>query len=101
MLFSRPVDNEEEERKKEPMGAQAKIALRALSESEAGCLQQVVNASSERIDAVKRSRALLAVSAGMSFTQAEQCSGLSREGTFLLVERFNQRRLTVLMIAPG
>jgi transposase len=83
------------------MGARAHIALRALSEAEANRLQQVANASSERIDAVKRANALLAVSAGMSFTQAGHHSGLSREGVSQLVERFNQRGLAVLMIAPG
>jgi hypothetical protein len=42
--------------------------------------KRVVKASSERIDAVKRAKALLAVTEGKTFTQAGQLSGLSREG---------------------
>ena len=52
------------------MGARAKIALRPLSEAEQRSLQRVARASSERVDAVKRAKALLAVAAGKSLTQA-------------------------------
>src|SRR5215470_3347431 len=83
------------------MGAQAKIALRPLSEAEQHALQRVSKASSERVDAVKRAKALLAVAAGETLTQAGRLSGLSRECVSQLVERFNQRGLAVLMIASG
>src|SRR5260370_24401868 len=83
------------------MGARAKIALRRLSEAEQHTLQCVSKASSERVDTVKRAKALLAVAEGKTLTQAGRLSGLSREGVSQLVERFNQRGMTVLAIAPG
>jgi transposase len=83
------------------MGAHPKIALRPLSEAEQHALQRVTKASSERVDAVKRAKALLAVADGKTFTQAGESADLSREGVSQLVERFNQRGLAVLMIAPG
>jgi transposase len=83
------------------MGAQQKQALRPLSEAERHALQRVVKASSERVDTVKRAKALLAVAEGKSFTHAGSLSGLSREGVSQLVGRFNQRGLSVLSIAPG
>jgi transposase len=83
------------------MGARPKIVLRPLGEAEQHALQRVAKASSERVDTVKRAKALLAVAAGKSFTQAGRFSGLSREGVSQLVERFNQRGMAVLVIAPG
>jgi transposase len=83
------------------MGARQKQALRPLSEAERHELQRVAKASSERVDTVKRAKALLAVADGKTFTQAGPLSGLSREGVSQLVERFNQRGLAVLVIAPG
>jgi transposase len=83
------------------MGTRQKQALRPLSEAERHTLQRVAKASSERVDTVKRAKALLAVVEGQTFTQASPLSGLSREGVSQLVERFNQRGLAVLMIAPG
>jgi transposase len=83
------------------MGAQPKIALRPLSEAEQHALQRVAKASSERMDTVKRARALLAVAEGKTLTQAGMNAQLSREGVSQLVERFNERGLAVLLIAPG
>jgi transposase len=83
------------------MGAQAKIVLRPLSEAEQHVLQRVAKASSERVDTVKRAKALLAVAEGKTFTQAGRLSGLSREGVSQLVERFTQRGLAALVIAAG
>jgi transposase len=83
------------------MGARQKMTLRPLSEAERHELQRVAKASSERVDTVKRAKALLAVADGRTFTQAGSLSGLSREGVSQLVERFNQRGLAVLVIAPG
>jgi transposase len=83
------------------MGAQPKIALRPLSQAEQQALQRVAKASSERVDTVRRAKALLAVAAGESFTQAGKLAGLSRAGVSQLVERFNQRGLAVLVIASG
>jgi hypothetical protein len=50
------------------MGAHQKQALRLLSEAERHELQRVAKASSERVDAVKRAKALLAVAEGKTFT---------------------------------
>jgi transposase len=83
------------------MGAHQKRALRSLSEAERQALQRLAKTSSERVDAVKRAQALLAVAEGKTFTQAGVGAGLSREGVSQLVERFNQRGLAVLVIAPG
>ncbi len=83
------------------MGAQPKIALRPLSQAEQQALQRVAKASSERVDTVRRAKALLVVAAGESFTQAGKLAGLSREGVSQLVKRFNQRGLAVLVITPG
>jgi len=83
------------------MGTRPKIALRPLSQSEQQALQRVVKASSERVDAVKRAKALLAVAEGKTLTQAGMSAQLSREGVSQLVERFNERGLEVLVIAKG
>src|SRR5947209_19891653 len=83
------------------MGARAKIALCPLSEAQEQALQRVTKASSERVDAVKRAKALLAVAEGKTLTQAGRLSGLSREGVSQLGERFNQRGPAGLMMPPG
>jgi transposase len=83
------------------MGRRPKTALRPLSEAERHELQRVTKASSERLDAVKRARALLAVADGKTLTQAGESANLSREGVSQLVERFNQRGLAVFVIAAG
>ena len=72
-----------------------------MSEAERHELQRVARASSERVDTVKRAKALLAVADDKTFTQASTLSGLSREGVSQLVERFNERGLAVLLIARG
>src|SRR6266516_1982098 len=80
------------------MGARQKHTLRPLSEAERRELQRVAKASSERVDTVKRAKALLAVAEGKTFTHAGSLSGLSREGVSQLVERFNQSGLAVLQV---
>src|SRR5712691_4917453 len=83
------------------MGRRQIQALRPLSEGEQHELQRIAKASSERIDRVKRAKALLAVAEGKTFSQAGQLSGLSHEGISQLVGRFNERGLAVLVIARG
>jgi transposase len=83
------------------MGARQKTALRPLSEAEQQAFRRVAKASSERVDTVKRAKALLSVADGKTLTQAGVSAGLSHEGVSQLVERFNQRGLAVLAIAPG
>jgi transposase len=83
------------------MGVRPKITLRPLSEAERDALRRVTKASSERVDTVKRAKALLAVADGRTLTQAGVSAGLSREGVSQLVERFNIQGLVVLAIASG
>jgi transposase len=90
-----------EAKKQVTHGRTTKISLRPLSQAEQQALQRVAKASSERVDTVRRAKALLVVAAGESFTQAGKLAGLSREGVSQLVERFNQRGLAVLVITPG
>ena len=76
--------------------------LRTLSQEEEQVLQRMVKATSERVDVVKRAKALLAVQAGKPYTQAAQEAGYqSGDSVSQLVERFNQRGLAALLIAPG
>jgi transposase len=83
------------------MGRPRKEELRALTEEEQQELKRVAKASSERLDAVKRAKALLAVAAGATLTNASQEAGLSREAVAQLVVRFNEHGLAVLEIAAG
>jgi transposase len=76
--------------------------LRALTQEEERALQRLVKATSERVDVVKRAKALLAVKAGKSYTQAAKLAGYkSGDSVSQLVERFNQQGLAALLIAPG
>jgi transposase len=72
-----------------------------LSQTEEQTLQRIVKATSERVDTVKRAKALLAVAEGKTLTQAGKNAQLSREGVSQLVERFNKRGLAILVIAKG
>ncbi len=83
------------------MGRPRKEELRELTEEEQQELKRVVKATSERIDAIKRAKALLAVAARATLTKASQEAGLSREAVAQMVTRFNQRGLAVLEIAAG
>jgi transposase len=83
------------------MGRPVKDPLRAVTKTEEQELKRVVKATSERMDTVRRAKALLSVAAGASHTAAGQEAGLSREAVTQLVMRFNQRGLDVLFIAAG
>src|SRR5437764_9563852 len=84
------------------MGKEQKHPLRALTPQEEQELHRVVKATSERLDVVKRARALLAVWAGQPFTNAAAEVGYkSGDSISQLVERFNQQGLEALLIAPG
>jgi transposase len=79
-----------------------KEPLRALSQQEERELRRIVKASSERVDAVRRARALLAVAGGQSFTEAAHQADLkSGDGVGKLVKRFNEHGLAALLIASG
>ncbi len=83
------------------MGRSVKESLRSLSKPEEQELQRVVKATSERVDSVRRAKALLAIAAGKSRTAAGQEAGLSREGVTQVVKGFNRRGLDILSIAAG
>jgi transposase len=79
-----------------------KDPLRAVSEQEEQELQRLVKATSERLDVVRRAKALLAVKAGQSFTEAAHTVGLkSGDGVGKLVKRFHEHGPAALSIAAG
>ncbi len=79
-----------------------KHPLRTLTEQEERALSQITKASSERVDTVRRAKAVLAVHAGELFTVAAALSGFkSADSVSQLVERFNQQGLGALTIAAG
>jgi transposase len=79
-----------------------KHPLRALSGQEERELRRRVKASSERVDVVRRAKALLAVAAGQSFTEAAPQADLkSADSVGKRVVRFNDHGLAALSIAAG
>jgi transposase len=84
------------------MAVGPKERLRELMVDEQAALEQISQASSERVDRVRRARALLAVTQGTSFAKAARearlCSGTAVAN---LVVRFNRHGLGALRIAPG
>jgi len=84
------------------MGVPAQTHLRALTVQEERTLRRLSTATSERVDTVRRAKALLSVAVGQSLTQAARGAGFaSGEAVSRLVERFNERGLQVLRIAAG
>jgi hypothetical protein len=84
------------------MAQPQKEPLRALNEQEERELQRVAKATSERLDVVRRAKALVAVANGKPFTQAAHEAGLkSGDGVGKLVKRFNVGGLAALSIAAG
>jgi transposase len=75
--------------------------LRSITDAERNHLQTLVKTTSERVDVVRRAKALLALSSGYSFTEAGKQAGMSRQAATQLVERFNQRGLAGLLLAGG
>jgi hypothetical protein len=79
-----------------------KEPLRLLSEQEQQALQRIVKATSERMDVIKRAKALLAVAKGQRFSAAAREAGFASGDTVgHLVSRFNRQGLAALLIAPG
>ena len=84
------------------MARAQKEPLRPLSEAERRALEGMVKASSERVDGVRRARALLAVADTGSCAEAARRAGFgSAAAVAKLVHRFNQRGADALTIAPG
>jgi transposase len=76
--------------------------LRPLSDAERHALTALVKATSERLDRVRRARALLTVAQTGSFATAAREAGFRSVTTVTnLVHRFNQRGVDALMIAAG
>src|SRR5919201_2451293 len=79
-----------------------KEPLRPLSDAERRMLEDVARASSERVDRVRRARALLTVAQTGSFAQAARLAGLRSATTVAdLVNRFNRQGADALDIAGG
>src|SRR6266496_3828461 len=84
------------------MAQPQKEPLRALSEQEERELKRLAKATSERLDVVRRAKALVAVAGGKPFTEAAQGAGLkSGDGVGKLVKRFNAHGLGAVWIAAG
>ncbi len=84
------------------MARAQKEPLRPLTPGEYQALEGVSKASSERMDTVRRARALQAVAQGHTFAQAAWEVGFGSVTTVAnLVGRFNQRGLGTLRIAAG
>jgi len=84
------------------MGTPQKEPLRTVTEQEQAALEGIARASSERVDRVRRARALLAVVQGQPFRQAAHAAELRSGSTVAgLVERFNQHGLAALSIRAG
>lgn len=76
--------------------------LRPLMAAEQRALERLTQASSARVDRVRRARALLAVAEGRPFAQAARQVGFHSGSTVAgLVQRFNRQGLAALRIAPG
>lgn len=83
------------------MGTQQNRPLRQLTPQEREELSQKATSSSERASMGKKATALLAVADGCTLTEAGRLAGMSRDGVSQLVERFHQRGVQALSIAPG
>jgi transposase len=84
------------------MGIPQKEPLRLVTDQEQTALEQIARASSDRMDRVRRARALLEVVQGQSFRQAAGAAGLRSASTVAgLVQRFNQHGLAALSIRAG
>ncbi len=84
------------------MATPQKEPLRGVTTVERAALEQIVRASSERVDRVRRATALLSVARGASFVQAAKQAGFRSGGAVAaLVVRFNRHGMAALTIAAG
>lgn len=88
-------------RRQVTMGFPQKRPLRRLTQHEREELSQKATSISERVSTGKRAQALVAVADGCSLTEAGRLVGMSQDGISQLVERFHQRGVEALSIAPG
>jgi transposase len=76
--------------------------VRPLTTEEQHALERLTQASSARVDQVRRARALRAVAQGRPFAQAARQAGFRSGSTVAgLVQRFNRQGMAALGIAPG
>jgi transposase len=84
------------------MTRRRKDPLRSLSEEERQVLEQVSRAHSEPASHVARAKALLAVAAGHSYSEAAKLAGRrSGDAVSELVSRFNTEGLAALQLRHG
>lgn len=84
------------------MATPQKEPLRPLTPAEQSGLERLAQASSARVDQVRRARALLVVAQGEPFAQAARQAGFKSATTVAnLVVRFHRWSLAALVIAPG
>src|SRR5712691_1971553 len=84
------------------MATPPKEDLRALTSTEQATLEQLTKRTSERVDRVRRARALLAVARGERFATAARAAGLRSATTVAnLVCRFNRHGLSAVRIRAG
>jgi transposase len=85
-----------------PIAIPQKETLRPLGDEERATLERLVRRTSERVDRVRRARALLKVAGGASFAAAARGAGLRSATTVAnLVGRFNASGLAALSIGAG
>ena len=79
-----------------------KEPLRSLNEQEQHELHRIAKATAERMDVIKRARALLAVANGQGFSEAARAAGFASGDTVgQLVSRFHRQGLGALLVANG
>jgi transposase len=83
------------------MGFPQKRPLRRLSPQEREELAKKATSLDGQVSTVKRAKALLAVADGCSLAEAGRQVGMSGDGVSQLVERFHQRGVQALSVAPG
>jgi transposase len=84
------------------IAAPQKEALRPLAREERATLERLARRTSERVDRVRRARALLEVADRVSFAAAARAAGLrSATSVANLVGRFNRSGLAALSIGGG
>jgi transposase len=88
--------------RRRPIATPQKEALRTLTDEEREALERLIKRTSERVDRVRRARALVEVAAGASFAAAARKAGLRSATTVAnLVGRFNAAGLAALTIGGG
>jgi transposase len=84
------------------MSRTQKDPLRELTQQEEQALERLSKSTSERVDVVKRAKALLLVKAGKSYIEAAKEVGYkSNDSVSHLVSRFNKHGPQALCIAAG